>query len=68
VGLRVPSVIARGVVLLPPCVQVGSIGTVLNRLHLNRPFDYIILDEAHHAVADTWRQVIGNWPDAKVLG
>lgn len=50
-------------------IQVGTVQTVLNRLGgINRNFKLIVIDEAHHAVADSWREVIGSMPDAKLLG
>lgn len=30
-------------------------------------FDMIIVDEAHHAEAESWQRVIGRFPDAKVV-
>ncbi len=53
---------------LSALVQVGTIATVINRTHLYQHFDYIIMDEAHHAVADTWRTVLSRYPSARVLG
>jgi len=55
-------------VKLPPMVQVGGVATVANRLdQINAP-GVIILDEAHHAVAGSWRKILDRYPDAKVLG
>ena len=31
-------------------------------------FDLVVIDECHHAVAASWRRVIGMPPDAKLLG
>ena len=30
-------------------------------------FDLIIVDEAHHNIADSWQKVLGHFPEAKVL-
>lgn len=53
-------------------VIVGSIQTVSmpNRLEAFSPeaFDLIVCDEAHHAVAPTWRRVVDYFANAKVLG
>ena len=49
-------------------VQVGTIGTIVGRTHLYAAPDYIIMDEAHHAVADTWRTILSRYPDARILG
>lgn len=55
-----------------PDVQVGSIQTLTARLNRGRiklpPADLLILDECHHSLADTHIQLIGRYPDAKVLG
>ena len=31
-------------------------------------FNLIIVDEAHHVVADSWQRVINHWPNAKRIG
>lgn len=49
-------------------VQVGSIQTLARRLATLPPFDLIILDEAHHARAETWQALIEAQPQAKLLG
>lgn len=51
-------------------VIIGSIQTLLNPLrrdNLPRP-THIIVDEAHHALAESYQSVLGHWRDAKVLG
>jgi superfamily II DNA or RNA helicase len=47
--------------------QVASIQTLVRR-EMPRDINLIIIDEAHHATADSYRTVIDNYPDAKVLG
>lgn len=50
-------------------VQVASVQTLVNRLH-KTPFtpDLIIIDEAHHATAGTWRKICLHYPEALLLG
>lgn len=48
-------------------VQIGSVQTVVRRLDLFRP-DLIIIDEAHHGTAGSWRKVIEGNPRARILG
>lgn len=53
-------------------VVIGSVQTMCrdNRLHAFAPdqFDVIVVDEAHHAVSDTYRKVLDYFSGAKVLG
>jgi superfamily II DNA or RNA helicase len=49
-------------------VQVASVQTLVKRLHRYAAPDLIIVDEAHHASAGTWRTIIAAYPQAKVLG
>jgi superfamily II DNA or RNA helicase len=49
-------------------VQVGSIQTLVRRLDTLPAFDLIVLDEAHHARAESWRALIKAQPQAKLLG
>ena len=32
------------------------------------PFDLVIIDEAHHARSKSYRRVLDNWKDSKILG
>lgn len=48
-------------------VTVGSVQTLMNRPRLS-DFKTVIVDEAHHAVADSYQKVLATYPDAKVLG
>lgn len=49
--------------------QVASVATLVRRLEQDRPpFDLIVIDEAHHAVASTWRQILEAYPDVPILG
>jgi superfamily II DNA or RNA helicase len=53
-------------------VQVGSIQSILssrNELNTKRQnFDYIIVDEAHHSLAETYKKLFETFPNAKKLG
>ena len=53
-------------------VQIGSIMSLLtdnNYYNVCRQkFDYIIVDEAHHSLADTYIRLFGLFPNAKKLG
>lgn len=46
--------------------QVAKIGTMINKLDKFKP-DLIIVDEAHHATASTYRRII-DYYDVRVLG
>jgi superfamily II DNA or RNA helicase len=48
-------------------VQIGSVQTVVRRLDVFRP-ELIIIDEAHHGTAGSWRKVIEGNPRARILG
>lgn len=53
-------------------VQVGSIMSLLTEKNYNnvcrQRFDYIIVDEAHHSLSDTYIKLFGLFPKAKKLG
>lgn len=49
-------------------VQVASVQTLIKRLDKIAPPDLIIIDEAHHAVAGSWRKVVEAFPNARILG
>lgn len=53
-------------------IVVGSVQTLCRDKRLNqfRPdyFGTIIVDEAHHAVSDSYQHVLSHFPDANVLG
>ena len=61
-------VIAAGIPPANAPVQVASVQTLIRRLqHVAQP-DLIVIDEAHHAVAGSWRKVIDHWPNSLLLG
>ncbi len=51
-------------------VQVASVQTIVKRLDRwkQKGFSYIIIDEAHHAVASTYMTICKQFPDAMILG
>ena len=49
-------------------VQVASVQTLIKRLHLFKHFDLIVIDEAHHATAGSWRKILEAYPNARRLG
>lgn len=53
-------------------VTVGSVQTLMRdkrlALFTQNYFDYIIIDEAHHALSDSYRKILDHFPEAKVLG
>lgn len=50
-------------------VQIASVQTLIRRLkRYPEQFDLIVIDEAHHAVAGSWRKIIDLMPNAKILG
>lgn len=48
-------------------VQIASVQTAVRR-KLPMKFDLIIIDEAHHALANSYREILLQYPEAKVLG
>lgn len=48
-------------------VTVGSVQTMARRDYSGR-FSTVIVDEAHHSVSDSYQKVLGQFPEAKVLG
>lgn len=48
-------------------VTVGSIQTMSRRDYTGM-FDTVIIDEAHHAISDSYQALLKQLPDAKVLG
>lgn len=49
-------------------IQIGSIFTIARRLGKIQAPGVIILDEAHHATANTWRKLMQAFPEAFVIG
>jgi DNA repair protein RadD len=50
-------------------IAVASVQTLIRRLpDPDYNFDLVIVDEAHHAVAGTWRKILSHFPNARILG
>ena len=49
-------------------VTVGSIQTMSRRTYDPNLFSTIIVDEAHHAISDSYQKLLQQFPNAKVLG
>ena len=60
--------IAAGYPTLDAPVQIASVQTLVRRLDRTPQPDLIIIDEAHHARAETFERIIREWPKAKLLG
>jgi superfamily II DNA or RNA helicase len=62
-------IVKAGYALEPTlAVQVASVQSLVNRLvHFPR-FDLIVIDEAHHATASTYRRILDTYPNAYQLG
>lgn len=62
-------IIAAGFPASDQPVQVASVQTLVRRLGgISWAPDLIVIDEAHHAVAGSWSQVLSHWPQAFRLG
>ena len=51
-------------------IQVGSVPTMHRRMDkwAEKDFDVIIVDEAHHVKAESYRTILKEYPNAKILG
>lgn len=49
-------------------VSVAMVQTLARRLHRIQKPDFLVVDEAHHAVAGSYDQIMAAWPDIKILG
>lgn len=50
-------------------IVIASVQTFVRRMSdYPKPFDFILIDEAHHGVAGTWARIIQSYPNAKILG
>lgn len=62
-------IIAAGTQPTDHPIQVASVQTLVRRLEqVNATPDLIVIDEAHHATAGSWKRVMDHWPDAHRLG
>jgi len=60
--------VRSGLPMTPSPIQVGMVGTIVNRLDQLDPPDLLIVDEAHHSPAGQWAKILGAFPKAFVLG
>jgi superfamily II DNA or RNA helicase len=49
-------------------IQVASVQSLTRRLKHCPEFDLIIVDEAHHSIANSYRTILNRFPNARVLG
>ena len=49
-------------------MQIASVQSFARQLGRLGQADLIVIDEAHHAVASTWRTVLAAFAEAKILG
>ncbi len=68
-SLGVPhGVIAPGRTATYDPVQVASVQTLVRRLQRTPAPNMIIIDEAHHTTAGSWRKVVEHYPHSLILG
>lgn len=61
--------IFKGHTMTRDLVQIASVQTLVRRLErVPRRPDLIVVDEAHHATAGTYRRILEAYPQAKVIG
>jgi DNA repair protein RadD len=49
-------------------IQVSSVQTLARRIDKVREPDIVIIDECHHVMAKTWRDILSRWTNARILG
>lgn len=49
-------------------VQIASVQTLVRRFERVSYPDFIIIDEAHHSAAESWKKVFAAFPNAKIVG
>jgi DNA repair protein RadD len=67
-GVRHGIIMGRERMALQHAAQVASIQTLARRRDALESVDLIFFDEAHHAAADTYLQVLAWFPSARVVG
>lgn len=60
--------IAAGQPIIDALVQVASVQTIVRRLDSIPAPDLVIVDEAHHAAAKSYRAILSKFPRARILG
>lgn len=61
-------IVAPGYPLTTAQVRIASVQSLVRRLGQTAPPNLVIVDEAHHATAGSWRTVRNAWPGALWLG
>lgn len=61
-------IISAGYPITDCPIQVFSVQTLVRRLKVFRPPDLLVIDEAHHSVSNTWKQIIDWAPHSAKLG
>ena len=51
-----------------PMVQIASIQTLKNKLHMIRKPGLVVFDECHHLSAKSWTKVYDAFPEAYIIG
>jgi superfamily II DNA or RNA helicase len=49
-------------------IQVASVQSLIRRLSKCPQFDLIVIDEAHHATANSYRSILSHFPNSLILG
>ena len=49
-------------------IQIASVQTLARRLKSIPKPDFLICDECHHILANTYKEILKNWEDANLLG
>lgn len=49
-------------------IQLASVQSLIRRMHKIHAPDLIVIDEAHHAVAGSWRAVVDKFCNSRLLG
>lgn len=61
-------VIAAGFSPRQSLIQIAMVGSLARRTHLFPEPTVLVIDEAHHAVAGTWKKLMSAYPSAIVIG
>ncbi len=63
-------ILSQNIEMKKNALQVASVPTLIRRLDRwqDKDFDIIIVDEAHHVKADSYKKILRAFPRAKVLG
>jgi superfamily II DNA or RNA helicase len=67
-GIEAGLVVAGKAADLGQAITMAAVQTLAARPDLELQFDLVVIDEAHHAAAETWGKVLAGMPRARVLG